>query len=428
MKKKTKLITISFLGLLLLVPFMGLSRAQVPPYVGVAEGDHEEWDVYIWRANFTQWNADSMSDEWATVFQQSFLDNMTAVYATAEKAPTPPHATCYYTVDSIINDTDGFDENSDGGITSDETWASPGNTLVNMTTDSGTFMDFSGWPYYYYFSNGTGIIIGNNSAEFAEDIGYGAMATSAIWATNMFNSGNINWEGSALDANMTNTIFWSPKGVNWAEVAGNCTTGLETNYGIFGTYGYNITVSALSNGFEMFVDVGDFGSNTETITLTLTYDSNGLLTYHSFKYGSDILVEIFYADSTYPVITETPTAISVEYDYTGLTFEWTATDANPDQYAILQDDVAIVFPTAWASGVQIVFAIPDGLPPGDYVFKINIRDSRPNRPNVASDEVSMHIREIPPDATLPLILTFSIVFGFLGALAVVIVMVERKNR
>jgi len=398
MKKKTKIIAISILGFLLLVPFMRPSRAQVPSYVGVALGEHYEFDlnIYVGPSNeiWSQWFTDNMTAHWAAVFKQTFLDNMETVYNLTEKVPLQPQATLFYTVDSIIPDTGGFDVNSDGGITADETWASPGETLVNMS--GGTFADFGGWPYYYYFPNGTGIFIGNTTAKFAEDIGYGAMATSAVWATNMYNIANTPYYGYEFDKNYTNTLFFAPNNVNWTKFADECNTNLELDYGIWGTWGYILTITELTDGFTMFSDVGQFGNNSETITITTTYDSNGLMTYHSFEYGSDLLLDMGLVDSTYPVITDAPSDFTVDHDYTGVTLSWTATDANPGEYAILQNGTAVVFPTAWSSGVAIQFAVPDGLASGDYAFQINFGDTRPNRPNVVSDVVIMTVLPAPP--------------------------------
>ncbi len=431
MKKNTKIITISLLGLLLFLPFMRPSiaqkTAQVPSHVGVVEGQHEEWDANIYSADFVQWDADNMTARWAEAFDHTYLDNMTAVLDTAAKVPLLPQATMFYTVDSIITDTDGFDTNSDGGITADEAWASPGNTLVNMTTDSGTFMDFGGWPYYSYFGNGTGIFIANTTAGFAEDIAYGAMATSLIWATNMFNAGNIGYLNSSLDANMTNTIFFAPNNVNWTEFAEVCNLMLATPVLLATTY--EIKFENITDGFMMSSPIGGFIQNTENINITCTYDSNGLLTYHEFLYGSDTLVDMSYADSTYPVITDASSDFSVDHDYTGVTVNWTATDASPGEYAILLNGTAEVFPTAWISGVEIQFAVPDGLAPGDHAIQINFGDTRPNRPNVASDTVIMTVESAPvtPPPEIPGYEPLLVV-GFLTvATAGMIILMKKKK-
>jgi len=425
--KKTKITTILILGSLLLVPFMRLSRAQVPTHIGVVVGQHEEWDANIYSADWTQWDADNMTSRWAEAFGHTYIDNMTAVKDTAAKVPLLPQATMFFTVDSIIPDTDGFDLNSDSGITADETWASPGNTLVNMTTDSGTFMDFGGWPYYDYFPNGTGIFIANTTEGFAEDTGYGAMYSSLIWATNLFNSGNIGYLGAEYDANMSNTIFFAPNNVNWTEFADECNLWLALS--IWFDTGYSIKFENITDGFMMSSSPGDFNQNTENINVTATYDSNGLLTFYEMRYGNDVLVDMAYADSDYPVVTDASSDFTVDHDYTGVTINWTATDTNPDEYAILRNDTAVVFPIAWSSGVEIQYAVPDGLAPGTHVFKINFGDTRPNRPNVASDTVVMTVNAAPTPPAPDGIPGYEplLVIGFLTVATAGIIYITKKK-
>ena len=423
--KKTKITTILILGSLLLVPFMRPAVAQVPSVVAVTVGQHEEWDANIYSAAFTQWNADNMTGFWETAFNQTYLDNMTAVVDTAAKVPLLPQATMFYTVEEIITDTNGFDDNSDGGLTADEVWADPGVTLLNMS--GGTFMDFGGWPYYYNFANGTGFFVANTTAKWMEHLGYGAIYSSLIWATNMFNSGNIGYLGAGLDMNYSNTIFFAPTNVNWSEFAdlGNSKLALQ----IWNDHFYGIKFTNLSNGFMMSADAGWFGTNSENINVTATYDSNGLLTFYEMRYGSDVLVDMAYADSDYPVVTDASSDFTVDHDYTGVTINWTATDTNPDEYAILRNDTAVVFPTAWSSGVAIQYAVPDGLAPGTHVFKINFGDTRPNRPNVASDTVIMTVNAAPAPPAPDGIPGYEplLVIGFLTVATAGIIYITKKK-
>jgi len=432
MKRINKILTISLLGILLFLPFMrplsAQKIAQVPSYVGVVEGQHEEWDANIFSADWGQWNADNMTDRWAEAFGQTYIDNMTAVFDTAAKVPLLPQATMFYTVEEIIPDTNGFDANSDGGITAGEAWADPGVTLLNMS--GGTFMDFGGWPYYYYFGNNTGIFVANTTTKWAEHLGYGAMYSSLIWATNMFNSGNIGYLNYSLDANMTNTIFFAPTNINWTEFVDTCNLMLALP--IWLATGYVLKFSEVTDGFMMSAAVGDFIQNTQNINVTTTYDANGLMTYHKFEYGSNLLVDMGIADSAYPVITDAPIDFTVPHNYTGVILSWTATDANPGEYAILMNGTAEVFPTAWSSGVAIQYAVPDGLAAGDYAFQINLGDTRPNRPNVASDDVMMTVLEEPepppppPDDSPgyePIL-----VIGFLTAATAGIIILTKKKK
>ena len=428
MNKKYKLLTISLLGILLLVPFIKVSGAQstsqIPTIHGVTVGQHEEWDANIFSTAWSQWNADNMTNRWGEAFGHTYLDNMSAVLGTAAKVPLLPQATMFYTIDEIIPDTNGFDENSDGGITADETWADPGVTLLNMT--GGTFMDFGGWPYYYYFANGAGTFLANTTLKWAEHLGYGAMYTSLIWATNMFNSGNIGYfpANLSLDANMSNTIFFAPTNINWSEFADVCNTMLAGP--VNSATGYTIKFENVTDGFMMSAAVGDFVQNTENINVTTTYDSNGLMTYHEFLYGTDVLVDMYLADSTYPVLTDSPSDFAVTEGYTGVTVSWTVTDENPGEYAILLDGDAEVFPTSWTSGVAIQFAVPDGLAPGIHTITLNIGDTRPNRPNVVTHEITLLVKPVYSPGIPGYNLVF--VLGLLGITTAAIIVLMRKKK
>ncbi|MHA2269212.1 MAG: hypothetical protein ACXAB8_15550 [Promethearchaeota archaeon] len=418
--KKTKIIAISLLGLLLLIPFMRPSMAQVPSYVGLAEGDHEEWDfsVYVGAAfeTWDPWFDDNMTDHWAEVFGHGDLDNMSSVWETAGKVPVAPQVTFFLDVDSIQPDLAGFDANFDEVVTPDETWASPGRTLVNMSTTSGSFMDFPGWPYWRYFENGTTIFISNTSAGFAEDVGYGVLATSAMWTTNL-------WNFAEYGIYNINTLFFAPKNANWTEFAAECNTGLENTYDIIANYSYDLTVYNLSNGFKLSSPVMGFGNNSETINITTTYDANGKMTLHKFEYGTTLLYDVTWVESDAPVITDSPSDFSVDHDYTGETLSWTATDANPNQFGVTRNGTGVLIPAAWTSGVAVQYAIPDDLPSGDHLFEVGFTD---DRGKVTYDQVIMTVgpHPVPPIPGYEPLL----VIGFLSAATIGIVFLMKKKK
>ncbi|GAG87509.1 unnamed protein product, partial [marine sediment metagenome] len=311
-------------------------------------------------------------------------------------------------------------------------WLSPGDTLIKTTDDSGTFMDFPGWPYYYYFGNGTAHVVGSSPEDFAEDIGYGTLATSVMWATNIFNT------AAAFGKNYTNTLFFAPNDMvlNWSttdgdDFAAECDTELENEFGLSGK-GYDIDVEGIANGFTMIALNGTFGTNSQNLTITTTYDTDGIMQYHEFKYGDDILVEVSIVDSALPKITKSSSDITVDHDYTGLVLNWTATDAGAGEYAILMDGDAVVFPTPWVSGTEVSYAVPDGLAPGlegtEYEFTINFGDSRPNRPNVASDTVTVFVRPAPVDKTMEIVIVIAVVVGFIAVLAVGVIFLGKRKR
>ncbi len=111
-----------------------------------------------------------------------------------------------------------------------------------------------------------------------------------------------------------------------------------------------------------------------------------------------------------PVITDTPSDLVVDFGYTAESVSWTATDRDPDDYTVELIGTGLVTgPTAWSNGTEVTFNIPDGLLPGDKVFKITFTDIYANS---ITDSVTMKVRDTmdpvitstPPD--------FTIVFGY----------------
>ena len=192
--KKNKIITISILGLLFLVPFAMISpvRAQVPSYVGVAVDDKFEWDnnIYLGAQNETweQWFADNMTEHWSLPFDHiaNWVD-MSGVYGVAagKIGPTIPQYRYHINVTNIEEMTGYAEVNA--SVATEE----PINFLVVVLGIKS-------------------IIIGENATEFAEDCWYGGMATSVWWATD-----NYGWTGS-------NGMLLAPSTIDWADFATAC--------------------------------------------------------------------------------------------------------------------------------------------------------------------------------------------------------------
>jgi len=375
--KKIKILTISILGLLLLVPFMRSSRAQVPTYVGVTVDDYFEYDHNIYTIDWIDWIVDNMSDIWDQPFDHSvnYFCDMSSIWDSARKEGNENPIYIYQLeIDSIV-------ENN-----------TTGRTEVN------TFV-------FYDVTLPQTIYIGNDTTKFAEDSWYGALATSPFWVLN-------TW----LLADGVNTLLFAPKSVNWTDFADECNTGLETMWELNGTYGYNLTMSPLSDGFTLYSPIMGFGSNSQNITITVNYDVNGTLSYYSFKYGNTLLTDIVRSEISHPKFLDTPNDFTVDYGYTGVQINWTVNSMIPDKYAILRQISAGTWPagtwqtdvglTSWYNGVPIIFNVSDGLAPGDYLFRINLEDERDN---TVFDEVIMTVRPKPsppiPGYDLPLVIS-----------------------
>ncbi|MHA2182587.1 MAG: hypothetical protein ACXAAH_14295, partial [Promethearchaeota archaeon] len=388
-------LTISLLGLLFLVPFMKPSRAQVPTYVGVTEDDYYEFDHNIYVLAWGSWVSDNMNSFWDQPFNHSenYYCDMSSIWNAALKDGLQDNPIYIYQfeIDSIVENT------------------TTGRTEVTTAV-------------FYDATQPQTIYIGNDTAKFAEDSWYGALATSPFWVFN-------TW----LLASGVNTLLFAPTTVNWTDFADECNTGLETMWNLNGTYGYNLTMSPLSNGFTLYSPIMGFGSNSRPINITVNYDVNCTLNYYSFKYGNTLLTDIVRSEIDPPKFTDTPIDFTVDYGYTGEQIEWTVNSLIPDNYAILRQISVGTWPagtwqtevglTSWYNGVQIVFDVPDGLPPGNYLFRINLEDERDN---TIFDEVIMTVRSKPsptiPGYDLPLFISV-----FTIATTGIIILMKKKK-
>ncbi|MHA2196998.1 MAG: Loki-CTERM sorting domain-containing protein [Candidatus Hodarchaeales archaeon] len=377
--KKIKTSTLSLLLFLLLIPFMRHLKAQVPTYVGVAVDDYYEFDHNLNVIGWADWRADNMNDYWDQPFGhlENYYCDMGSVFATFNKeGAVNPMIIYRFEIDSITENI------------------SSGRTEVNANV-------------FYDATLPQTIYIGNDTAKFAEDSWYGALATSPFWVLNAW-----------LLGFGVNTLLFAPTNVNWMDFADECNTGLETMWKLSGDYGYNLTMSPLSDGFTLYSPIMGFGNNLQPINITVNYDVNGILNYYSFSYGSNLLTDIVRVEIGTPEFLDIPDDFTVDYDYTGVQINWTVTSGIPDNYAILRQLSAGEWPagtwqtevglTPWYNGIQIVFNVSDGLAPGDYLFRINLEDKRDN---TIFDEVIMTVRSNSspniPGYDLPLVISLS---------------------
>ena len=370
------------------------SEAQVPTYVGVAVDDVYTFDHNIYVSDWGLWLVDDMSDFWDQPFNHSenYYSDMYSIWSAARKeGEENPIYTYQFEIDSITEN----------------------NTIGRTQVDTLVYYDAT-YPQT--------IFIGNDTAKFAEDSWYGALATSPFWVVN-------TWQL----ASGINTLLFAPTSVNWTDFADECNTGLEAIWKLNGTYGYNLTMSPLSDGFTLYSPIMGFGGNSLPINITVNYDVNGTMTYYSFKYGTTLLTDIFRSEIDPPNFLDTPDDFTIDYGYTGVQITWTVASQIPDNYAILRQVSPGTWPagtwqtevglTSWYDGIQIIFNVPDGLAPGDYLFRINLEDERDN---TVFDEVIMTVRSTSsppiPGYYLPLVISvFTIVT--VG----IIIMVRKKK-
>lgn len=384
--KKAKIITISLFGLLILVPFMTPTRAQPPSYVGIAQEEEYTWDVNVYDTNWDQWFADNMTNWLASIFSHDSGSTLTQIWTdTLSWDPTPPQLIFNYTIDLILPEN-----------------TTSGQTQVTMTQA----IEVPGLPAMNSIGPLT-VYIGNDTANFAELSLYGGMATSAYWIPG---------------------VPFAPINVNWTEFTGWAQWGLGPTGYWGGGYVENTIVTALTNGYSMSVPINGYVNNSMPIRINVTYDANGVLSYNSFEYGNSKLYDYVFSsydpDTVNPVITAAASDFSVEHDYTGETISWTATDMNPDTYTITRSGTGVVSETAWISGTEVQYSVPDGLTEGNHAFGITFTDDEGNS---VTDTVIMTVGAAPaaaiPGYELPIVLDV-----FIIATIGLIVIRKKKNK
>jgi hypothetical protein len=200
----------------------------------------------------------------------------------------------------------------------------------------------------------------------------------------------------------------------------------------------NFTVEYGYTGQSLSWTATDAHPNTYTVVLLGTgtvvgptaWTSGNAVTYNipdGFSLGSYIYVVTFtddysnfitdsvnftVEDTTNPVITVSPSNFTVEYEYTGQSISWTATDANPNTYTIdLFGTGTVAGPTTWTSGSAITYNIPDGFSVGSYIYVVTFTDLGGN---YITDSVNFTVE----DTTNPVITVspsnFTVEFGYNG--------------
>ncbi|MBY8985689.1 MAG: hypothetical protein KGD65_11505 [Candidatus Lokiarchaeota archaeon] len=365
--KKNKLITISILGMLLLLPFMIPAKAAPGSYVGVAESENYEYLWSVHHANWATFLADGMPEAFVNIFGHDPASNLTAIYWGWIDGP-PIQAGWPMDIEAIGDETSGL------LLASSFIFDNIIYTPVNVSFGWYWYT----WPPINEIGPATYYVVSNTSS-FAKQTLYGGMATTPYWLMG---------------------VQIAPNNMNWTEYVIESQAGLINYWGFVNPLAANTTMTALPNGYQMNVPVAGYENNTLPITITSTYGSNGALIYYSMAYGSDILYEYLWDSAPAPVITDAPSDRIVPDSYTGESFSWTATDMYPTTYTITHSETAtnVVTATAWTSGVPVVYNITDGLALGDHTYIITFE----NMYGVTTTDSVVLTIEIP-DTTDPVI-------------------------
>ncbi|MHA1910936.1 MAG: LVIVD repeat-containing protein, partial [Candidatus Kariarchaeaceae archaeon] len=142
----------------------------------------------------------------------------------------------------------------------------------------------------------------------------------------------------------------------------------------------------IADGGQGF-SVVDISDPTSPVTLSNLYTSgftHGLFMEGDFAFvaahnsGLAVIQVRERVDLSKPLLSEPPTDLIVEIDYTNQTISWNVTDLNPDTYIIYLFGTEVVSSTSWTSGVPVTYAIPDGFALGSYLYSAIFVDEEGN--------------------------------------------------
>ncbi|MFX0001128.1 MAG: hypothetical protein ACFE9Q_12215 [Candidatus Hodarchaeota archaeon] len=388
--KKTRRLSLLLIGFLLFLPFIRFSRAQ-GAYVGIQDTDAFLWELRLYPTNWVTYFADDLETMLETFFPLGVEYNMTKIFGDWSWTG-PPQSYWPLTVSTI-----GIEGSGQILLPYDP-------TIITYSPVNGTAgYEIPIYPVLNDYWDSTWYIVNDSSSFLRQTLGltlafsaYGIMGAPFVPTT-------INWTAFAAEAN------------SWMA--------------FYGGFYANVSVTSLGNGYSIYVPTFGFENNTALINIDVAFDTNGVLTYYQFTYGSDMLIDYILVEPTDPVITSAPSDLTIEEGYTGQYISWIATDLSPNTYSIDRQDIGnVAGPSAWLSGTAITYNIPTGLTEGNYTYTITITDDYGGS---VTDSVTVTVEKPEPEPETPPIPGFelSIVIG-VSAIVVIglIVLMKKKNR
>jgi hypothetical protein len=248
--KKTKNLSLLFLGLLFFLPFVKLSPAQ-GIYVGVQEDDEFQWNFGVYAANWEGYFTDSLAATLGTLD----LPIITNVYLEWFSWPTdPPQSHWPFTTLAIGSEWTGallfpYD-----------------NSTITSTPVDATF----GWKLsytddFYSYYNSTWYIVNDTSSFLRQTL-------------------NLSLAFSPYGIM---SVLFAPKTINWTSFVTEFHEAMNAKGGLY----KNISASVLPDGYSLNVPVGGFENNTEAIDVEVKYNSNSVLNYYEYSYGEKTLAK-----------------------------------------------------------------------------------------------------------------------------------------
>ena len=344
---------------------------------------------------------------------------------------------------------------------------------INFTDDSGNFITDS---VEITVEDTTNPNITSAPSDLTVEFGYTEENISWTATDAHPNTYTIELQGSGIVAGLT---AWTSGGTITYILPDDFAIGVYTytinftdNYGNFFTDSVNFTVedttapTIISAPGDLSVEFEYTGqslswtatdTHPDTYTIELqgfgivagptTWTSGGTITYNipdDFTVGVYIYtinftdtsrnfitdpITLTVEDTTDPIFTNTTSDFTIDYGYTGVNISWTSIDPHPHTYTIeLQGNGTVAGPTAWSSGVAIIYNVPDGLTVGDYIYTINFTDQYHNS---IIDTITLTVRKVSTGGdTIPLdlIMMMSSTIGGGVVIAIGTVIFTRRRR
>jgi len=244
--KKTKPLSLTILLLLLLLPFVKISPAQ-ESYIGIQDGHEYLWKLSVYRQNFGRYFGYNVKETLNNLLPLDPMITMERVYLDwVSWWIDPPQSHWPLNVTFIGPEATGalpspFD-----------------NTIITSTPVYGQF----GWhlstnPEYGFYYYGIWYIV-NDTSSFLRQ--------------------TLNLTLSFSPYGMMYVPF-APKTINWTSFITEFLGVMNSKGGFY----KNISATAKSNGYSLNVPTRGFENNTVPINISVTYNSDGVLTYYEFS-------------------------------------------------------------------------------------------------------------------------------------------------
>jgi hypothetical protein len=271
----------------------------------------------------------------------------------------------------------------------------------------------------------------NNSLSISINVSYtsgGVLNTysfvygsSPVWLYSLayYDSDVVDPVITDIPANITVDEGYTGLSLSWTATDANA-----GNYTITRDVTTVVTTTNWTSGAPVVYNIPD-GLSAGTYIFTIDFQDTSLA-----SNTSAVMLTVLVPDTTDPVITSTPSDITVNPGALYQSFSWTATDANPATYTITRNGTPIVIDQPWVSGTPVVHTVEWAIHYviGPTTYEITFTDGGAN---TVSDSATLTVNPIPPETTTPPgIPGFEplIVIGIVAIGSIGLIVLKRKKR